>query len=206
MATVNIFYTTKDNTTIGNLPNHQLVCKMLVENKDKKADSFILNELFKLFNWTNKDFRPEDPFVGFNCHPSVDHMNLSTGDIVQINRKFYIYDKSDWKEFNIDTDNEVPVMKSRVAREPRPAVKSSSITSNGGIKEGDIVVIVKVVVSKNGEEKEILQGRRAQVVGFSTRNPNKVNVILINDKNELQKCVVKAELENLIPEKDAVAV
>lgn len=202
--TINIFYKTTNNITINNLPNHQLVCKMMVENK--QDNSFILNEIFKLFNWTNKDFKQDDPFVEFNCPPNVDHVNLSTGDIVQINNKYYIYDKSDWKEFNIEAKNETYIEKSRVTREPRPVVKNNSINSNDRIKEGDVVIILKVVVNKDGEEKEILQNRRAKVVGFSSRNPNKVKVILINNKNELQKCVVNAEIENLVLEKEVITV
>lgn len=213
--TIKVFYKTegfnlKNIKDEMNLSNHRLVCRLMVENKEN--DNFFLNEVHRLFNWNVKGIDQDDAFIGFKCPPEVVHTHLSDGDIVAINSKHYIYNNKQWKKVDIETEVETKVEKPQAKRET-PVVPIHNSTNNkernsenGGISEGDTVTIISLTTTKNGKQISILNNRRAKVVGFSTRNPNMVKVILLDKNNQLQKSIVNVDIESLIKEEDVSVV
>ena len=91
--------------------------------------------------------------------------------------------------------------------EKAPKVKKEKWFANGyGFNEGDVVVIESKTIEKGGETKEILQGRKASIIGPS-QNEGMVKAFLYDDKSgKLLNCPITLEIAKIAKEETQLEV
>lgn len=77
------------------MKDYELVCEFPYHGK---AVIQLLDTMFRLFNWVDEGFQPNDPELGFNRPDTVYHTSMSVGDIVEVQGIKYICASMGWEE------------------------------------------------------------------------------------------------------------
>jgi hypothetical protein len=186
------------------------VCSIFVSSNDK--DIKLLDEIYKMFNWTYNNFKIDDPFTEFKKSDEVSHINLNTGDVVRISTNYYIKTQSGWEKFELYQESRIVSEKTKPTNNnlPKPqkevSQKMNQIpqNTNHNINIDDIITIIGTTVNKKGVPTVILQGRKAKVVGFG--KGDKLKVILIDKNGKLQNCVINVKLNEVYKEEELKVV
>ncbi|MNB84021.1 hypothetical protein D3C81_384470 [compost metagenome] len=127
------------------------------------------------------------------------------GEAKVVAKEFGINSVGKKKQDLVDLVNEA-IAKKEAEKVAKPAKKEKWYANGYGFNPSDVVIIESKTIEKAGETKEILQGRKASIIGPST-NEGMVKAFLFDEKTgQLLNCPITLEIAKINKEETQIVL